>query len=179
MRSSEWGYFAEDQIGIKGMSGGVTVEYNFNKLSQEQAENIASNWYYEGEYAFYDFAADEEDLAELLNPQERGDKYYIVKKANEEIGFFYFENEGDSVEIGLGMKPELTGKGMGLDFVKAGLSYAILNYNPKEITLSVATFNERGIRVYKRAGFESVKTFMQDTNGSRFEFLKMRYEWAK
>ena len=155
------------------------MDYNFNKISQEEAENIASNWHYEGKYSFYDIAADEEDLAEFLNPQERGDKYYIVKKGNEEIGFFYFEDKNDSVDIGLGMKPELTGRGMGLDFFKAGLDYAISKYNPKEITLSVATFNERAVKVYKKAGFESVKTFMQDTNGSRFEFLKMKYECTK
>ncbi len=81
-----------------------------------------------------------------------------------------------NVKIGLGMKPELTGKGMGLDFLKAGLSYAISKYNPKVITLLVATFNERAIKVYKKAGFESVETFNQDINGSRFEFLKMKYE---
>lgn len=155
------------------------MDYNFNKISQKEAENIASNWHYEGEYSFYDIAADEEDLAEFLNPQERGDKYYIVKKSNEEIGFFYFEDKDDSVDIGLGMKPELTGRGMGLDFFKAGLDYAISKYNPKEITLSVATFNERAVKVYKKAGFESVKTFMQDTNGSRFEFLNMKYECTK
>ena len=155
------------------------MDYDFNKMSQEQAENIASNWHYEGKCSFYDITADKEDLAEFLNPQERGDKYYIVKKSNEEIGFFYFEDKDDSVDIGLGMKPELTGRGMGLDFFKAGLGYAISKYNPKEITLSVATFNERAVKVYKKAGFESVKTFMQDTNGSRFEFLKMKYECTK
>lgn len=155
------------------------MDYNFSEMSQEQAENIASNWHYEGKYSFYDAEADEDDLAELLNPQERGDKYYMVKKDNQEIGFYCFENENGSVGIGLGMKPELTGKGLGLDFFKAGLSYAISKYNPKEITLSVATFNERAIKVYERAGFESVKTFMQDTNGSSFEFLKMKYKCAK
>ncbi|ASK64098.1 GNAT family N-acetyltransferase [Virgibacillus phasianinus] len=155
------------------------MDYIFNKMSQEQAENIASNWQYEGEYSFYDFAADEEDLAELLSPEERGDSYYIVKEGNDEIGFFYFEHGDVSVEIGLGMKPELTGKGMGLNFLEAGMNYAMTQYNPKEITLSVATFNERAIKVYKKAGFESVETYMQDTNGSRFEFLKMKYECAK
>lgn len=77
------------------------------------------------------------------------------------------------------MKPELTGRDLGLDFFKAGLRFAISKYNPNEITLSVATFNDRAINVYKKAGFESVETFMQDTNGSRFEFLKMKYECAK
>ncbi|GGK06104.1 N-acetyltransferase [Lentibacillus kapialis] len=152
------------------------MNYIFNKMTQEQAESIALNWHYDGEYSFYDLAADEEDLAEFLSPQERGDKYYIVNKGNEVIGFYNFNHKGYSVDIGLGMKPELTGKGLGLDFLQAGLDFAISTYNPNEITLSVATFNERAIKVYKKAGFESVSTFMQDTNGSRFEFVKMRYE---
>lgn len=153
--------------------------FKFSEMSQVQAESIASNWHYEGEYSFYDAEADEEDLAELLDPSERGDKYYMVKKGNEEIGFFCFEVGHDSVDVGLGMKPELTGKGLGLKFLEAGLRYVLSKYNPKEITLSVATFNKRAIKVYKRAGFEPAETFMQDTNGSRFEFLKMKYECAK
>lgn len=77
------------------------------------------------------------------------------------------------------MKPELTGRGNGLEFTKVGVEYAVLKYNPQEITLSVATFNERAIKVYKKAGFTAVATFMQDTNGSRFEFLKMKYDRDK
>lgn len=60
--------------------------YEFSRMTQDQAENIAANWHYEGGYSFYDFAADEEDLAGLLDPQERGDKYYMVKNDNEERG---------------------------------------------------------------------------------------------
>jgi [ribosomal protein S18]-alanine N-acetyltransferase len=158
------------------MIGGVVMDYKFNEVSQEQAETIL-NWHYEGEYSFYDYENDEENLVKLLNPH--GDIYYMVKKGNDEVGFFCYEIEEDSVEIGLGMKPELTGRGMGLDFLKAGINFAISKYNPKEITLSVATFNKRAIKVYEKAGFESVKTFMQDTNGGRFKFLKMEYEWTK
>ncbi len=108
----------------------------------------------------------------------RGDIYYMVKKGNEEIGFFCYEIEEESLEIGLGMKPGLTGRGMGLDYLNAGINFAISKYNPKKITLSVATFNKRAIKVYKRAGFAIVKTFMQDINGNRLEFLKMEYDWT-
>lgn len=155
------------------------MNYIFSELSQKEAENIASNWHYEDNYSFYDIAADEEDLAEFLNPQERGDKYFSVKINNELIGFFCFVYENDCVDIGLGMKPELTGKGLGMDFLKAGLSYAISKYNPENIMLSVATFNERAIKLYKKVGFESTGSFMQDTNGSRYEFLRMKYECVK
>jgi ribosomal-protein-alanine N-acetyltransferase len=155
------------------------MKYIFEKMTQEQAEKIASDWQYEEEYSFYDISADEEDLAEFLNPQKRADSYYMVNQGDEELGFFSFTVGQCSVDIGLGMKPELTGKGIGLDFIKAGLEYAVFKYNPLEITLSVATFNERAIKVYKKAGFKLVETFMQDTNGSRFEFIKMKYKCGK
>lgn len=155
------------------------MNYNFSEMSQDQAKNIALNWHYEGKYSFYDVDADEDDLVEFLDPKKRKDSHYIVKEGKEEIGFFSFNDRGDAVDIGLGMKPELTGRGLGLKFFEAGLRFAISKYNPQEITLSVATFNERAIKVYKKAGFESVETFMQDTNGSQFEFLKMKYECAK
>lgn len=61
-------------------------------------------------------------------------------------------------------------------FLKAGIDFAELIYKPQKITLSVATFNQRAIKVYRRIGFEEVDTYMQDTNGDSFEFLKMVYQ---
>jgi|SRR5699024_1042388 len=152
------------------------MDYIFGQMSQEQAENIASSWHYEEKYSFYDMDADEEDLIEFLGPKKRKDSHFIVKQNGEEIGFFCFTDKDGVIDIGLGMRPDLTGQGFGSEFLKAGIRFAISKFNPEEITLSVATFNERAIKVYKKIGFESVETFMQDTNGSRFEFLKMKYE---
>ena len=42
---------------------GHIMTYEFNILTQEQAENIAYNLHYDGEYSFYNMEADEEDLA--------------------------------------------------------------------------------------------------------------------
>ncbi|MBM7587148.1 ribosomal-protein-alanine N-acetyltransferase [Bacillus pakistanensis] len=153
------------------------MSYEFIKMSQTQAEDIAYHWHYDGEYSFYDFEADPEDLAEFLDPKGRGHAYYVVKKENQIIGFFSFNEDKDhSVDIGLGIKPEWTGRGYGFNFLKAGLKYAVSKFNPQKMTLSVATFNQRAIKVYEKAGFKPVEIFMQDTNGSRFEFLKMEYE---
>lgn len=153
------------------------MDYEFSRMSQEQAEDIAYNWHYEGDYSFYDIEADQEDLAEFLNPKERGNSYYVVTNDNGTVGFFNLNKAKDNtIDIGLGMRPDLTGSGYGLDFLKAGLEFAQLKYAPTKITLSVATFNKRAIRVYDKAGFQPIDTFMQNTNGSYFEFLKMNYE---
>lgn len=74
------------------------------------------------------------------------------------------------------MRPNLTGKGEGLEFLKSGIKFVKSEYNPEKLTLSVATFNERAIKVYRKIGFKGTITFMQDTNDSTFEFLKMEYE---
>jgi len=73
------------------------------------------------------------------------------------------------------MRPDLTGNGNGLGFVQAGLDFAKSKYTPEKITLSVATFNQRAIKIYREIGFDEVDTFMQETNGSSFEFMRMLY----
>ncbi|KFN01765.1 N-acetyltransferase [Bacillus clarus] len=152
------------------------MSYTFEVMTQEQAEEIAYSWHYEGDYSFYDMEADEEDLAGFLNPKERGENIFAVWCTHNMVGFFNF-NKTDihTVDIGLGMKPNMAGNGLGLDFVQAGIMFCKEKYKPRHITLAVATFNERAIKVYKKVGFEAVGTFVQETNGSRFEFLKMIY----
>ncbi|MGE6415156.1 GNAT family N-acetyltransferase [Planococcus kocurii] len=149
----------------------------FQVMTQEQAEEIANHWRYEGQYSFYNMDADQEDLAAFLNPQKCKDSYFVVIKEEQISGFYSFNQITDDViDIGLGMKPDLTGIGNGLQFLKKGIDFATLTYSPKKITLSVATFNERAITVYKKLGFKEVEYFVQATNGSEFEFLKMIYQ---
>ncbi|GAA0603844.1 GNAT family protein [Virgibacillus siamensis] len=153
------------------------MTYEFKKITQKQAEDIAYNWHYEDKYSFYDMEADKEDLEEFLDPEARCDSSFAVMSDNELIGFFSADKKSDgSVDIGLGMRPDLTGKGKGREFLKAGMDFVRSKYDPINITLAVATFNQRAIKVYRRLGFDDAGTFMQDTNGDRYEFLKMVYE---
>lgn len=63
------------------------MTYKFEFMTQEQAEHIAYNWHYDGEYSFYDFEADKEDLEEFINPEIRGNSMYSVIKNKELVGF--------------------------------------------------------------------------------------------
>lgn len=148
--------------------------YSFTPMKKEMAVEIAYEWKYDGDYSFYDMTADQEDLEEFLESDRSG--YYIVRREEELLGYFCFKQSGTGeVEIGLGMKPELTGKGLGLAFFKEGIKFALQQYQTADLFLSVAAFNQRAIKVYQKAGFVPVKTFMQDTNGSRFEFVRMKF----
>lgn len=160
---------------MTGFRGDVFVDYQFERMTQNQAEIIA-DWHYEGLYAFYDMRADEEDLEELLSSEKRADSYYTVKLFDEIIGFFCFDQLSDQIiDMGLGMKPELTGKGKGYGFLKAGIEFIRSTYVPKKIALSVALFNQRAIKVYKKAGFQEENEFLQRTNGGRYVFINMSY----
>ena len=150
------------------------MNYIFSPLTQRQAEQIAYEWQYDGPFAFYDMPNDEDDLAEFLNPEERTEHYFAVLNGEEMIGYYVFELNAEIVDVGLGMRPDLTGQGNGTAFLEAGLAFVMDRYAPKQIELAVATFNERAIRLYTKSGFEPVKRFQQATNGGSYEFLKMR-----
>jgi ribosomal-protein-alanine N-acetyltransferase len=155
--------------------------YLFRPMNEEDAREIAA-WRYEAPYDFYDMVNDPGDLAELLDPRRRQD-YYATLSGDELAGFFCFGTEarvpgghyteGGAVDVGLGLRPDLTGKGLGLGFLLAGLEFARRRFAPDSFRLSVAAFNERAIRVYERAGFRRVKVFTQSTNGGEHPFLLM------
>jgi ribosomal-protein-alanine N-acetyltransferase len=142
-------------------------------MRQDEAEKIAQ-WRYEAPYDFYDADADHRDLAELLDPLQRGDKYFSAHNtADELIGYFGFVCVESVVGIGLALRPDLTGRGLGQPFLEAGLDFARDRFSPRVFKLAVAAFNERAIAVYERAGFVRTRAFEHETNGGLFSFVEM------
>jgi [ribosomal protein S18]-alanine N-acetyltransferase len=149
------------------------VKFTFQTRTGEDARQIAS-WHYPPPYDFYDLDQDPEDLAQFLNQETWQKPYYSVfNEENELVGFFTFKQDGQTVEIGLGLRPDLTGKGLGLAFINAGLAFGQEHFSVGGWSLSVATFNTRAIRLYEYAGFTPLTTFLQHTNGGEYEFLRM------
>jgi ribosomal-protein-alanine N-acetyltransferase len=149
------------------------LKVRFRPTLEAEALAIAA-WQYEPPYSFYDATADPDDLALLLGEESRkGSHFSAFGEDDELVGFFSFEREGDDVVIGLGLRPDLTGRGLGLAFVEAGIAFARERFKPGRLRLSVATFNQRAIRVYERAGFVPLKTYDHATNGGVHPFVEM------
>jgi [ribosomal protein S18]-alanine N-acetyltransferase len=143
-------------------------------MAQADAEAVAC-WHYPEPFSFYDWTADEDDLAELLDAELRGEVYFAVEdQEGGLVGYFSFKPDGRTLVVGLGLRPDLTGRGLGGFLLAAGLDYGRERFAPEEFSLAVATFNERAIKVYERAGFERVRVFMHETNGAEWEFVEMR-----
>lgn len=146
--------------------------YVLRQMDDADARTVAG-WRYGPPYDFYDSDADSDDLAELLDPKRREGVYFSVREGEDLVGFFQFEKEGVSVAVGLGLRPDLTGRGLGPGFVLEGLGFAGERFAPARFTLSVATFNKRAISVYERVGFWRERIFTHETNGGEYEFLSM------
>jgi ribosomal-protein-alanine N-acetyltransferase len=143
-------------------------------MTAADARTVAA-WRYPDEYAFYDADADADDLAELLNPAEWGDRYFAADEVPscELAGFVVVKLSGRVAELGLGLRPGLTGRGLGGAFVGTCLRFAATTLGAESYSLAVAAFNQRAITVYERAGFREVERYEHVTNGGLHAFIRM------
>ena len=127
-------------------------------MLKETAEAVNS-WVYEGVYSFYN--AMSEDVSHFLD----GEHYACFDEDGSLVGMLAYGEDTriptveedvyieDRLDIGVKMRPDMCGRGFGEDFVNRGLSFARKSFGAKSFRLSVAAFNERAIKVYKRCGF--------------------------
>lgn len=128
-----------------------------------------ADWRYDPPYDFYN--GDEEPV---LNPE----RFFAARdESGELVGNYYFEEKADALEIGLGLRPDLTGRGLGLEFFQRGLAFGRRRYRPKRFILNVAAFNRRAIKVYERAGFRVTGRHVRTFNRwGDVEFIEMEEE---
>jgi len=149
------------------------MEYTFVPMTEGYAKAIVEQWKYSGEYSIYDYS---NEVDHILDPSAWGVGLFAILNEREElvgelsIEFYDDTNHYTEYEqfkdnalinqremwIGFGLKPDLVSHGLGSHFVEACVGYAIdhTKYRGEYVRLGVATFNQRAIKVYKRAGFQ-------------------------
>jgi ribosomal-protein-alanine N-acetyltransferase len=142
--------------------------------------SVVAGWRYPGPYAYYNF--DLASLATILLVQSlfgaiTDPTYFTVVDERERIVgvFSYIWHARGVLEVGLALRPDLTGlgRGIGLSFVLAGLDFARRRFRPQRFYLTVAAFNARARRVYERAGFARIGSTTIGRKGKRTEMLEM------
>ncbi len=153
--------------------------YKVRPLREGDARDILS-WRYSSPYQFYDPPqSNSKDLliAQFLDPALNF--HAVVQENLDFIGFCSFGIDGrvpggnyseSALDIGLGMKPELTGQGRGTAFFQA-IMHHCESFVPDKRRLTVATFNERAIRLYTRFEFYEVERFRESLSDVEYVIM--------
>ncbi len=143
-------------------------------LTLEHAEDI-STWCYDAPYDVYDMV--DATPEELLNP-EIG--YHAVMVEDRLIGFRSFGPDGQvpgweyddsALDTGGGLRPELTGQGLGRAVISAGLAFGRARFAPAAFRVTVASFNARALHTVASLGFEQVGSFKAIRDARDFDVL--------
>jgi RimJ/RimL family protein N-acetyltransferase len=71
----------------------------------------------------------------------------------------------------MGVRPELTGRGFGHEFVDNVIDFAGTTFSPCAYRVTVAEFNKRALRVWEKAEFQLVDRFQRDHDKRPFVIL--------
>lgn len=167
---------------------GETVQINDEPLSEEEIRDFLG-WRYPPPYQIYNLEVQNVDdaIAFFLTPESG----YLAVRDDEGavVGFCCFGFEGqvpggdysvDALDVGIGMRPELTGQGLGYDFVAAVLAYAEERFAPQRLRATIALFNRRSQRVFENHGFRRQSQFAKTTpQGRQYVILIKEVERAE
>lgn len=137
-----------------------------------------------GEYSVYNFSPWEEAVKNkysIANSKEREKQFFGVTTLERKlVGFFRVDiQEGNQLEIGLGMAPEFCGKGLGKQFVEETTEYLKFKYPKYVLYMEVRIHNQRAISCYQSAGYKIVYRHIKETPWGTFEYDHMEYEALK
>ncbi len=154
----------------------VAQQFHFRPLRLRDALE-ANSWRYPDEYAIYNLTLAPLLIATLLRGPLAalgGVAFYTAgTDAEPLVGVFSLIRRGSDVEIGVGLRPDLNGRGLGLPFLLEGLTLARARFHPHTFSLHVATFNRRAIAVYERAGFLPGPVTQTTYQGKRYDEMRM------
>jgi ribosomal-protein-alanine N-acetyltransferase len=151
----------------------------FRSLTEADAWAVLG-WHYDPPYDVYnlDVGESKETVRALLNPAYA---YHAIDDEQGELvaaccfgldarvpGGDYCD---DALDVGMGVRPDLTGQGRGNAFVEAVLDFARREFAPRAFRVTIAAFNRRAQRVWKKAGFRQVQAFGRESDSEPFIVL--------
>lgn len=138
--------------------------------TDEAAAREFLQWKYEPPYEIYNYMPQylEEDVAYHI---DSANNIYSMYRADELVGYCSFGQDGRvpggdysklALDIGLMIKPELTGQGLGSEFVKDVIRFARTQFKPNKLRVTILSTNLRAIRVWEKSGFQKTQTFKRE-----------------
>lgn len=136
-------------------------------MTEAYAAEIVS-WQYSAPYDIYNLTKG--DIATEINMLLSTDSpyYAVLDEGGELVGFCCYGSDAqvpggdyrnEAVDVGLGMRPDLVGQGLGAEFVQVVLSYAEIKTGALRFRATIAAFNSRCRRLFEKAGFQQEQVF--------------------
>jgi RimJ/RimL family protein N-acetyltransferase len=128
------------------------VSFSVRPLTPEQGE-VMAGWAYPGPWAVY-------DVTDPIDPAEGF--WAVVDEAGEVAGFACFGVEArvpglderpGVLDVGVGMRPDLTGQGLGREFARAVLDHGHEVSGAFRLRAVVQDWNARSRRLLQALGF--------------------------
>jgi len=146
-------------------------------MTQEYAQEVFA-WRYEPPYDFYNPSGDEADfVAAFLNPEYR--YYAVLNPDGTLIAYRCFGEDArvpggdyraDALDMGGGLRPDLTGRGLGPQVMQAAMEFAQEVFAPRAFRVTVAEWNARALKACVKAGYQPTAAF-ENPVGVRFVVL--------
>ena len=150
-------------------------QLSLSPMSPESARE-ASTWRYPPPYSIYDSSPETYKI--FIEPRNR---YHALHDPDGAlVGFCCFgaearvrggrypDLEPEVLDVGIGMRPERTGRGQGQGLLAAVLDYARESLRPHRFRATIAEFNQRSARTFARLGFVAVDRFERPTDSMAF-----------
>lgn len=155
------------------------TKLDFRPMDEPGVRAVA-RWRYEPPYDIYSLNREDEQVLvqTFLNPAYH---YYQVRdQAGDLVAYCCFgpdarvpggDYAAEALDVGLGLRPDLTGQGQGMAFVHAVLDFARRTFAPPALRVTVAGFNQRALHVWQKVGFRPIQTFERPPDGLTFVIL--------
>jgi RimJ/RimL family protein N-acetyltransferase len=146
--------------------------WRLRPITEEDARDLAT-WRYPEPYSLYDSGPD--DVETYLDPANG--YLAVADETGRLVAHCCFGADArvpggaydhDAIDIGTGMRPELTGQGHGAAMLHLVIDEARRRWPGKPLRTTVAAFNERAQQLVRKAGFQETEVFV---NPAGREFL--------
>ncbi|WP_276357875.1 GNAT family N-acetyltransferase [Cohnella caldifontis] len=143
------------------------MPFTLRPMTEEDARRLCE-WRYPEPYDRYRWPAWEEmakEGREFADPDIRAKQYVSFADAKGELaGYAQLFPLDRAVRLGIGLRPDLCGLGLGPEAILLAAREARRRRPDADIDLEVETWNERAVKAYKKAGF-----VVEDEYGKRAE----------
>lgn len=154
--------------------------HTFRPMTRQCAGQIIT-WRYQPPYDYYNFDQSQADTIideTFLNPAYQ--YFSLLDRNHDLVAFWCFGEDArvrggdysmDALDVGGGLRPDLTGRGLGHHFINLSLEFAKREFSPSTFRTTVAAFNTRARMACEKLSFTQTHSFSSRSDSMPFVIL--------